>query len=1060
LYMSNLQMRFFGDFEIKAGEEPVSTLTKPRLQSLLAYLLLNRDSPQFRHHLAGLFYPESTEAQALTNLRNLLYQLRQALPDGEKLIRADNQAIQWNSEIPVLLDVFEFQHMLSQETPQNLSLQCLESAVSFYRGDLLPGCYEEWITTKREQYRQMFFGLLSQLIERYESLRHYPDAIAACRKLITADPLHKDGYPRLVSLLALNGEASAALKVYHEYVRLLKRELDLEPPAELQALYQYTRRTARQRESAQGFSTPGALAGQLPLVNRHAEWQSLQAVWKIAEAGQPRMLILRGEAGIGKTRLAEELMGWAARLGIRSAAAHCYASEGALPYAPMVEWLRALGLPPLERVWQSELSRLLPELLKDGKKAPPPLTEAWQRLRLFEALARAILGLRQKTLLLIEDIHWCDRDTLEWLHYLLRFDERAPLLIVGTERSEEADSNPAYGRLLESLRREYDQDGLEIELGPLNEAETAQLAMHAAGKVLDRGINALIYQETEGSPLFIVEMVRAELYKTGRLPGVQSLPYKARSVLENCIRQLSPGAREIILLAAAIGHAFTLDVLLIASGCAENELVQGMEELLHRRFVREISQNRYDFSHDRLREAVLSEASIVRRQMTHHQVADALIHISSHGLESISGEIASHYEAAGYGGQAVEYYHMAARMAGKIFANHLAIEYYRRAISLVEGPLVPGFPSQVLAELFEEFGETLALVGQFTEAHVYYERALSQPYVSPAIWRAQIYRRMSHVLQKVNRLSEALLVLDQAEQILCFSERSPLPERQEWLQIQLARSDALYWGNHPDQMDEIHQRILPIIQAEGRPDQHVELLSQQIMARFRHERYRLSAETVEIARRRLELVRAMNVPYDTAWAQFHMGFALLWRGELAEARAYLQKAYYEALRMEAGLLQVRCLAYLCFASRQMGDVEAVRNQCPRLWDLALQIQEPGYQGLSQANQGWLAWREGNMHLAESLCASAKTIWAQSGGFMFPWLADWVLLDIAVSHRDLTQVEALIRSLLDPNPFFQPVLEPVHCMLEEAFEACQKLNGDGVLERCSQALNMVKASGDL
>ena len=408
--MSDLQIRFLGDFAVKIGGEPVSTLNKPRLQSLLAYLILHRDVPQFRYHLAGILWPDSPEAQVYTNLRNLVHLLRHALPDGDHLIRSDNQTLQWNPEASFKLDVLDFQQIASGNSLQNLSLENIETAVQLYQGDLLPSCYDEWVFEEREHYRQVFIALLNQLIDRYESLRRYTDAIVSSQRLVTYEPFHNDGYPRLIRLFALNGEAPSALKTYQDYVRLLKRELGIEPSAEMQDLYIHIKRISSQVQPSSGDQTsPPAL---LPLVGRVAEWQAIQSLWKTAAGGNSRMLLICGEAGIGKTRLAEELVGWAARQGIQTSVAHCYASEVDLPYAPVVEWLRALRLPPLDRVWLTELSRVLPELLKNSSTPLAPLSEAWQRLRLFEALARATLGARQKTLLFIEDLHWCDQDTL------------------------------------------------------------------------------------------------------------------------------------------------------------------------------------------------------------------------------------------------------------------------------------------------------------------------------------------------------------------------------------------------------------------------------------------------------------------------------------------------------------------------------------------------------------------------------------------------------------------------------------------------------------------------
>jgi predicted ATPase len=136
------------------------------------------------------------------------------------------------------------------------------------------------------------------------------------------------------------------------------------------------------------------------------------------------MVLLEGEPGIGKTRLAEELLAWAGRQGIAAASARCYASEGALAYAPLTAWLRAgalqNALSSLDRPWLSEVARLLPEIAIQNPELPPPgpLTESWQRQRMFEALAQAFRASRQLVLLL-DDAQWCDQETLEWLPYLL-----------------------------------------------------------------------------------------------------------------------------------------------------------------------------------------------------------------------------------------------------------------------------------------------------------------------------------------------------------------------------------------------------------------------------------------------------------------------------------------------------------------------------------------------------------------------------------------------------------------------------------------------------------------
>ena len=474
--MDPLHLFLLGEFRVTIGETPVTALDLPRLQSLLAYLVLHHPTPQARSHLAGMLWPDSTDAQARTNLRNLVFKLHQALPHADAWLRLERHTICWQPTAPWTLDVQDFAAALAhadqaEQTGHRRALrEALATALEHYRGDLLPGCYEDWVLPERERLRQQVLQALERLLVLWEHERDYPAAISTAQRLLRHDPLQEATYRHLIRLYAVSGDRAAAVRTYHTCASLLERELGVPPTPETRQAYERLLQTEVQPGmSSSGLPTPGA---GMPLVGRQPEWAALQRAWREASDGHLQMVVLAGEAGTGKTRLAEELVAWVERQGISTASARAYATEGALAYAPVTAWLRSPAvqaqLPALAIPWRTEAARLMPELLAAQPDLPPPspLTERWQRQRLFEALARALLGAPQPLLLVLDDLQWCDQETLAWLPYLLRFDPGARLLLVGTLRPEETAVDHPLTDVLLSLRR--NNLVTEISLGPLD----------------------------------------------------------------------------------------------------------------------------------------------------------------------------------------------------------------------------------------------------------------------------------------------------------------------------------------------------------------------------------------------------------------------------------------------------------------------------------------------------------------------------------------------------------------------------------------------------------------
>jgi predicted ATPase len=541
--------------------------------------------------------------------------------------------------------------------------------------------------------------VLEQLLRLFEGQGDHITAIHYAQRLLALDPLSEDLYRRLMRLFSLNNDRASALRVYHTCVSTLQREMGVDPdPATREA---YERLMQYEAPAIQATVQQPLLAATPTLIGRKQEWEALQHAWYAAKTGEPRFVLVTGEAGIGKSRLAEEFLLWASQQGAVTAKTRSYAAEGQLSLAPVTDWLRSDGLRAplrqLDAVWLTEVARILPELFAERPDVPhyEPVTEYGQRQRFFEALSRALLVTSQPLLLLIDDLQWCDQETLEWLHFLLRFDPTARLLVIGCAREDELPPHHPLRTFLLHLRSTMPVT--EIALQPLDAAETAKLAAQVAKHELDMDSVMHLYHETGGYPLFVVEMMQAD---QGRVPtnppeadrphrqlpldDARTLPPRVHAVLIGRLLQLSASAREFVELAATIGREFTLDLLIGVSNADVDSAVHALDELWHKRIVREHGANSYDFTHDKLREVAYGEISVPQRHMLHRRVAQALEAIHAEDLDPVSGQIAAHYERAGMIEEALPSYQRAAAVARSVYANEDAISLLSRSLALLE----------------------------------------------------------------------------------------------------------------------------------------------------------------------------------------------------------------------------------------------------------------------------------------------------------------------------------------------------------------------------------------
>ena len=650
--------------------------------ALLAYLALG-GRPRPRDVLAELLWPERDAEHARGALRRTLSAVRTAV--GAEALETTRDRVALGAAVEV--DVARFRALAAAGE--------LEAAADVFRGDFLEGfglrdspAFEDWQRGEADALRRELAGVLGRLVERSGSLAH-------ARRWLELDPLHEPAHRALIRLYAAGGDRAAALAQYRDCVRVLTRELGVPPLEETTRLYEAISEGTSEAPSPPPPGPPAARA--VPLVGRDSDRAALIELHRGIGA-DGRVALIEGEAGIGKTRLAEELVADARERGAAVLAGRAYEEESALAYGPLIEALRGrlrdddgwlAGLP--ERTL-TEAARLLPEL----GHAPLPIDAPAARARFYEGVWDALAAAAAAGILLVDDAHWADDATLGMLGYGLRRLAGRPLLVVLTWRTPH--EHPVRRVIAEAERAGH---GTVRRLARLGADDVGEL-LRAARPNAEPGLRRRLYEETEGVPFLLVEYLRA-LDAEGEL----ALPAGARGVLRARLDPISETGRQVLAAAAVIGRSFDVDTVRAASGRGDEETVGGLEELVAHGLIRERAHD-YDFGHEQLRALVYEETSLARRRLLHGRAAGA--------LAGPPAAVARHLRLAGHDEAAAREYVRAAEQARAVFANAEALEHLRAALAL-------GHPDA--AALHTAIGDLQTLGGEYRAALASYETAAS-----------------------------------------------------------------------------------------------------------------------------------------------------------------------------------------------------------------------------------------------------------------------------------------------------------------------------------------------
>ena len=753
---------------------------------LLAYLALEGATP--RSVMAGLLWPDSLEATARGNLRQLLRRLRDGA--GTDLIASDDPLI-LTAEIAVDVVQLELSAFAGDD-----------AAVLGSAGELLEGldfedCTEltDWLLVKREALGSLRVAALERLTDKCQKDGDLRAALLHAEKLLELDAVSEVAHRRVMRLHYLNGDRGAALRAYQRCCDVMQRELGVAPLPETTAL-------ARSVELGQQLESPRQVRPQLPLsvqrppllVGREPEWAALESAW---EAGLG--IAVSGEAGVGKSRLTLEF------IATKGAFALVQGRPGddGVPYSTLARSLRqtlgdhpTLELAPWVRL---ELSRLIPSLTTD---TPPAISSDEGKLRFFESMAAALEPLIEAGLvaLVMEDLQFADAASLEAGQYLAtRFvaPSGAPRLrSLSTFRSGELRGDT------EALMQQGVSAGQValIELKPLEPPQLEAL-LAGLGVALPSGLPALLGRHSGGNPLFALETLRS-LIESGdlqrELPVRLPVPNRIGSLIVQRLERLTPSAQRLVRTAAVAGIDFSLELAASVLGAHVLDLSEALYELEVAQVMRGV-----DFAHDLLSEAAFKTVPAPIRTVLHRRIADHL-----EGTSAEPARLAHHWLEAGDERRAAPQLKAAAESAQSRFRLEDAAGFLERAADIFERH----------AQRDEEFSALLALCQclmqfDFSERHERVTERLIELASTP-LERAKARNVRAELLRMLERAEEGLQI---AREGLIDAQSAG----DEFLQSQLHNNIGLsLWTL--DRLEEAHAELAKSLEISERGDDPID----------------------------------------------------------------------------------------------------------------------------------------------------------------------------------------------------------------------------------------------
>ena len=778
--MARLEICLLGGFELGREGRILDPLPLRAARSLLAYLVLNRERAHTRDLLAGTLWPDFDESRARRRLSQALWQIRTTIGEdnGDRYLIGTPDTVRFNPAAEFVLDVEEFEgnlHAAAQSESRPDEADALQAAIDLYRGDLLAGFYDDWLLPEQDRLHSRFLGALERLTELAQGRGDFEVALVTARRLAQEDEFDEESHRRVMRLAVLLGRHNEAIRQFEECSRILAEELGSSPSPETVELYEATiaDREAGGRPLPSHDESP--LFGeteQAPFVGRDTERSRLAQRLDQALDGKGGVVLVEGESGVGKTRLLDEVATDAGWRGIdvlwgRSA------PSGGRPFAALAEamngvtGLRARQLPSrLASVWAETLAPLVPAFGSGATPLEPegPVRRADEQSRMREAIAEAFHALASlgPTLVVLEDVHWADDDTIQALTQMAGRIASDRILFAVSYRHGEARERGEVWELLRLLDRMPHCE--RLSLAPYSPAQTEELIRRSLGIPEVSGeFSERLHRETGGIPLFIVETLRA-LYEKDDLdeaevateaspPSRDRLPVTptVHALIRQRLESLDPPSRRTLELVSAHDGNLLLEEIVDASDLDDEASLSAVDDLVRRRFLGGKGRE-YEVGHELMRRVVYDDLPLSRRLDLHRRVA---LGIEAHRPDEVE-VLAHHFATARMPDRAAEYLERAAQRAMAVHAYDTAALHLDRASLALDEIAAADERRYAVAALHEEVLDVLGRRADQEQVLKRLDRFASKEE------RGAVHRRRAWWLSHQDRFQEAEAEADKA----------------------------------------------------------------------------------------------------------------------------------------------------------------------------------------------------------------------------------------------------------------------------------------------------------